>query len=307
MNEVMEFINLDDYAAAMNLEMEIKFPDFLVYDYEQMNPEACNQLTAFRQNYFELTLELTQSCTSLIDQFELPETRNQLLLISPHRLQAFKSNLESTAEEIHKNCKGFGIFFKPEFIGSILENRRFLNDFPFFSHLNAPFISLKNQDVDFYSDIIQKILSEYQNNDIYSRDIIRKYLDILLMKARQLYPESGSIPQNVVPSREWEIYGEFCELVQHHFLEIKSVQEYAERIHLSPKHLSETIKKVSGKSALEVIHQTQVNHARALLRQTHKTVSEIAFDLSFDNPEYFSVFFKRLTGESPSEFRASYL
>lgn len=305
MNEVMEFIDLDDYVDTMNLEMESKFPDFLVYDYEQMNPEACNQLTAFRQNYFEVTLELTQSCTSLIDQFELPQVRNQLLLISPNRLQTFHSNSEYPAEENNRNCKGYGIFFKPEFIDSNPENRRFLNDFPFFSHLNTPFISLKKQEADFYSDTIQKILSEYQNSEVYSRDIIRKYLDIMLMKARQLYPESSSFPQNLVPGREREIYQEFSELVQNHFLELKSVQEYADRIHLSPKHLSETIKKVSGKSALEIIHQAQLNYAKALLRQTSKTVSEIAYDLSFDNPEYFSVFFKRLTGESPSKFRVS--
>lgn len=305
MKNLLEFTEIADYMATMNLGVESKFPDLLVYDYEQMNPEACTQLPAFRQNYFEVTLGITQSCISLIDQFELPKVKNQLLLISPHRLQTYQSNSEYPAEVSHRNCKGYGIFFKPEFIGSTSGNRQFLNDFPFFSHLNAPFISLENQEADFYSDIIQKILGEYKNNDIHSRDIIRKYLDILLMKARQLYPQTGSFLQNHVPSREREIYEEFSELVQNHFLEIKSVQEYANRIHLSPKHLSETIKKVSGKSALEVIHQAQLNHAKALLRQTPKTVSEIAYDLSFDNPEYFSVFFKRLTGKSPSAFRTS--
>ncbi len=104
--------------------------------------------------------------------------------------------------------------------------------------------------------------------------------------------------------RDREIFDEFSTLIQHHFMEWKTVRDYAKKLHITPKHLSETIKNVSGQSALSHIHQVQVNHAKALLRQTPKTISEIAYDLNFENPEYFSVFFKRLNGESPSQYRA---
>lgn len=194
------------------------------------------------------------------------------------------------------------MFFRPEFIGADPVNGNLLQDFPFFSHLNTPFISLEKNEVDLFTDIIGRIQHEYEDEHTYSREIIKNYLHILFLKAKQNYPDPASQPANGV-SRELEIYDTFKQLVHSHFSEIKSVQEYAERMHLTPKHLSETVKKISGKSALELIHQTQVNHAKALLRQTSKTVSEIAWELSFENPEYFSVFFKRLTGESPSQFR----
>ena len=106
-------------------------------------------------------------------------------------------------------------------------------------------------------------------------------------------------------SREQEIYNQFMLLVQKHYRDFDSVGDYAEQLYISPKHLSETVKNISGQSALQVIHNARIHHAKSLLRQTNMTVSQIAHELNFDNPDYFSVFFKRLAGESPLAFRNS--
>lgn len=297
MNQILQFKEIGDCVKMLNLGVVNKFPDFFIYDYSEANPEACTQLPVFRQNYFEISLEITDSCSSVVDQFELPATRNRLVLISPNRLQTIKSHTVNGTTH-----KGYGIFFKPEFIRSYPKNSRFLNDYPYFSHLNTPFIALEKKETAFYSDLIKKILFEYNSNGIYSRTIIRNYLNILLLKAGELYSGRPALRKSGM-TRDREIYEQFSHLVQTDFLQSKSVHTYAEKMHITPKHLSETIKKISGRSALELIHQTQVNYAKALLRQTPKTVSEIAYDLNFENPEYFSVFFKRLTGISPSKFR----
>jgi AraC-like DNA-binding protein len=91
--------------------------------------------------------------------------------------------------------------------------------------------------------------------------------------------------------------------VQKHFLEFTTVKAYADKLHISAKHLSESVKKVSGQGALQIIHKVQVSYAKAQLLQTGKTISQVAHELNFENPEYFSVFFKRLTGKSPLQFR----
>lgn len=298
MPQINTFREIGDLIKTLDLNVETKRSDFLVFDYEHAKWDNYDRLSTYSQHYFEINLDITKGCNSVVDQFELPTITNRLTLISPHRLQTTGSH-----EEIENTCRGYGIFFKPEFIDADLANTHFLKNFPFFSHLNSPAISLNISEASLLADIIQKIKHEYDTHGIYSKEIIKNYLHILFLKAKEFYSFPSSSLKNT--GRKQQIYEEFSELVQNHFLELRSVQEYAERIHLSPKHLSETIKKVSGKSALEVIHQAQLNHAKALLKQTSKTISEVAYALNFDNPEYFSVFFKRLSGESPSQFRIS--
>lgn len=298
MGKILQFDEISDYIHAMNLNIESRYSDFFIYDYERADPDSCSLLKTFRQNYFEVTLDASEGCNTLVDHFDLPTAEHRLTLISPHRLQTFQP-----APAPDKPHKGYGIFFKPDFINTNPDNTTFLSDYPFFSHFNTPFISLRKDEMVFYKDIIRKIQYEYENNGSFSRDIIKNYLNILFLKVKGSYPDSGHNIKN--RSREQEIYDEFSGLTQVHFLELKSVRDYAEKMHITPKHLSETIKKVTGKSALEMIHQSQINFAKAMLRQTPKTVTEIAYDLNFENPEYFSVFFKRLSGKNPTQYRNS--
>lgn len=298
MSQVQQFREIDDLISTLDLDVDKKFPDFLIYDYEQINHNNFCRLSVFRQNYFEINLDITEGCDSLVDQFELPPVNNRLTFISPHRLQTIKSDAE-----MNESYKGYGLLFKPEFIDTGANNNNLLKDFPFFSHRNAPAISLEEDEVVPFLEIIRQIKQEHDADGLFGKEIIKNYLNILFLKAKKTYSDTDATIKEV--SREQEIYDEFNGLVQKHALELRSVRAYADKLHITPKHLSKTVKKVSGQGALGIIHQTQLNYAKALLRQTPKTISEIAYELNFDNPEYFSVFFKRLTGTNPSQFRTS--
>ncbi|HWV71907.1 MAG TPA: helix-turn-helix domain-containing protein, partial [Pseudosphingobacterium sp.] len=161
---------------------------------------------------------------------------------------------------------------------------------------------LKENIANVFIDLVEKIYYEYINFGIQSTEVIKNYLNILLLKAKQYYQVADDISKT---PRENGIYDTFIKLVQEHSLKITSVNVYADMMHVSAKHLSETVKKISGSSALQIIHEMRLNHAKALLVQTKKTASEIAYILGFDNPHHFSSFFKRLTGISPLQFRIS--
>jgi AraC family transcriptional regulator, transcriptional activator of pobA len=61
----------------------------------------------------------------------------------------------------------------------------------------------------------------------------------------------------------------------------------------------------SGCQAGEMIRQRLLLEAQRLLAYTEMAVSEIAYAINFQDPAYFSRFFRRLTGQSPGEFRES--
>jgi AraC-like DNA-binding protein len=74
-------------------------------------------------------------------------------------------------------------------------------------------------------------------------------------------------------------------------------------VHLSPGYLSDLLKKETGKNTQEHIHLYLIEEAKGRLISTDKSVSEIAYELGFDYPQYFNKLFKQKTGLTPIEFR----
>lgn len=86
---------------------------------------------------------------------------------------------------------------------------------------------------------------------------------------------------------------------------IPMVAYFADRLHRSPNYFGDLIKKETGISAQEYIHNRIVEEAKDRISDKDKSVNEIAFELGFKYPQHFSRFFKKMVGLSPNEFRAA--
>ena len=83
----------------------------------------------------------------------------------------------------------------------------------------------------------------------------------------------------------------------------KSIPEFADELNISPVHLNRICKAVAGKSAIELVHQNLITEAQKYLLHTSYSVSEIAYLLKFEYPNYFAKLFKKYVGMPPLEFR----
>lgn len=83
----------------------------------------------------------------------------------------------------------------------------------------------------------------------------------------------------------------------------KSIPEFAHELHITPVHLNRICKAIVGKSAIELVHQNIIAEAQKYLLHTSYSVSEIAYLLKFEYPNYFAKLFKKHIGLSPVEFR----
>ena len=99
------------------------------------------------------------------------------------------------------------------------------------------------------------------------------------------------------------ILRDFKQLVEDKYAEWHKVQSYATEIAISPKHLSQTVKHITGKAAKELIQDRLLLEAKRLLLHTDLSVKQIAYRIGFEEPLHFSAFFKRKSGTSPSDFR----
>ena len=104
-------------------------------------------------------------------------------------------------------------------------------------------------------------------------------------------------------TRAEQICGQFITLVEMHCNEQHRVEWYADRLHLSPKYLSNVFKQTLNTSPNTFIDQALIRHAKSLLSSTSLSVQQISDRLGFQNQSHFGTFFKRQTGLNPSAFK----
>lgn len=99
------------------------------------------------------------------------------------------------------------------------------------------------------------------------------------------------------------LFRDFKKMVEEKYMDWHQVGQYAAAIYLTPKHLSSTVKKVSGQTAKEIIQDRITLEAKRLLRYTALSIKEIAYQLGFAEPLHFSSFIRKQTGMSPTMVR----
>ena len=95
----------------------------------------------------------------------------------------------------------------------------------------------------------------------------------------------------------------FLTLLKQYHQEERTVNFYADKMCISPKHLSSVIKQMSHKTAHEIIADFVTMTAKRLLKTTTMSIQEISDELNFANQSFFGKFFKQNTGQSPSAYR----
>lgn len=86
----------------------------------------------------------------------------------------------------------------------------------------------------------------------------------------------------------------------------KSIPRFAKELHISTVHLNRVCKSVTGKSASQIVQEYLVKQAQNYLNHTSYSISEIAYLLKFEYPNYFARFFRKHTGISPKEYREKF-
>lgn len=104
-------------------------------------------------------------------------------------------------------------------------------------------------------------------------------------------------------SNSGHISDQFLSLVQEYFRSERFLEFYANKLGITPKHLSRTVKKQTGFTAVEWIEKYVILEAKVLLKSSNLNIQQIADELNFPSQSFFGKYFKKITGMSPKEFR----
>lgn len=137
----------------------------------------------------------------------------------------------------------------------------------------------------------------------YKKQLVDALLESLFYATIKIYTSHLNESSGMSMKRKEDLFMRFIDLVENLYRKERSVAFYADRLGVSPKHLSAVIKGASGRTAGEWIDSYVILDAKMLLRNTGMTIQEISARLNFANQSFFGKYFKHLTGMSPREFR----
>ncbi len=140
---------------------------------------------------------------------------------------------------------------------------------------------------------------------VHTQPFCREAFDAIVASLMQYYNHlyGLDVERRLSPSHGTDIFNRFIQLVNSHVRQKHKIGYYADRMCLTQRYLGSVVHEVSGASAKEWIDRALVTEAKVVLKHSDKSVAQIAEDLHFPSPSFFSKYFRRLTGLTPAEYR----
>tara|TARA_R110001592_G_scaffold75098_3_gene227499 strand:- start:3079 stop:3951 length:873 start_codon:yes stop_codon:yes gene_type:complete len=207
--------------------------------------------------------------------------------------------------KLSDDVKGYVFSHSKEFY--LLRDNQFeLDRFPFFySNQNTPEIILDPEMLASLAGICQTMLDEFHQDKEHKSLRIHALITLIYVALTRAYSSSSNKVEGV--SRYGSTIKTFEQLVEAQFLHRKSPAEYAELLNVSLKHLNRICNQVLGISVSQVITGRVLLESKRLLMVKDLSIAEIANKLGYTDYSYFSRLFKKSTGQTPQEFRRSYI
>ena len=294
---ILFFDNLVDFERKINRELKpydinlMVMPGTLEDKHKNVDPQK--GIPALRRQFNLIFLVLDGIHDLYIGTHYYPELRPNDLVIVPE-------NMVTAASKVI-GCKGYCIHFKTEFLQPLVTGN-IAEHFPYFDFEAEHVIHLKAEESESIQQTFRDILREFEKFSYEKDYLLKNYIHILLLRIREHYKAYVKGLASHSP-RSVKVANQFKHLVEKNFIEQRSVQYYADALNISPKHLSDTVKSITGKTPRDLIQNRLLLEIKVLLRSSDMTVSQIGYALNFSDQSHMSRFIKQQTGCTPIELR----
>ncbi len=243
----------------------------------------------FRLNFNIMMYITSGTGKHVIDFIEYDLKPGTLLFIAQNQVHRFIEGNETD---------GYILFFTRDFLYN--RTQVFIKDFfnQFNMPINQPVLLVGDVSESTSTALIQIISKEYQEKNK------NKYLiDLLFSSFIIAISSQTGLDNQVEYSKLYKRFIEFRDLVEQHYKEKKTVQEYAQLMLVTEKTINKTTRSVVDLSAKQFIIDRILLEIKRYLGQGELTINEVSDLMGFDEPSNFTKFFKRYEGISPNEFK----
>lgn len=250
----------------------------------------------YRVRFHNILYITSGNGTHYIDFEPYDFSPGSLLFISQEQVQVFDAK---------PDVSGYLLLFTNEYLEKNLIHSELLSLYRLYNyHLHIPVLSANETVAESFEAIFKELKREYDHPLSFGKEeILRLLIKTMLLKAERI---KSSLVGDIKIS-DWLIkFSKFKELLQKRFSEDRSVKTYAGELKISSKHLNTICKSVSGMTAKQFIDNATVLEIKRVLVTSDTSIQEICYACGFDEPTNFVKYFKKHTGQSPSQFRKKY-
>lgn len=245
-----------------------------------------------RHDFFHIVWIERGSGTHIIDSTTYEVRPGTLYFMWPGQIHDF---------DLSPDTKGYALSFSFEWFELRLKNENALANIPVYNHdkrVHALYTS--GADTREFQTTFDAISGEYHNELFRAQDLLRSYLFIVLVKASRLAePEHNT---DICNYREL-LFRRFSALLELRFTDLQDPAGYAQLLGTTERALNETCRRCVGTTTVQAIRERVMLEAKRLLAHSSAQVAQVSVQLGFDDPAYFSRYFKKHTGRTPVEFR----
>ncbi|TRZ41613.1 helix-turn-helix domain-containing protein [Robertkochia solimangrovi] len=289
--EIPVFENTNDLHEATGFSHRSHIPNFDVFAVEDMGVTARRCMPPYRQSFYQIgLLNYTGDSRLNLDTDDLELKEYPLWFVVPGQVFSWVRD---------ERMAGLYVMFRKEFLINSFPDIN--KDFPFLKMTEKSVMMLTREEHESLNFDIERMLSVFKSPHPYQEKMLEGMLSSLLYFCKAIYERHKTTENHL--SRSQIIANRFEALVDKMYVDTKNVSDYAQELNITPNYLTTTIKKLTGKSAKDIIQERLLMESKSLLKYSGLDIAEIAYRLNFQEPTHFTRFFKNMSGTTPNQYR----
>lgn len=232
--------------------------------------------------------------------------KGTMTFIAPKQIQSVE--LDETNVFNETIGTGYVLIFHSDFLKKhALQST--IKNYGFFSYSINEALHLSENEEKNVIEIFQKIEKEYQHIDKHTQDIILSQIDLLLNYCNRFYERqfiTRKVVNNDLLSKMENLLNDYFNNTETLKSGLPTVEYLANQFHFSANYLSDMLRLLTGQNAQQHIHEKLIEKAKEKLLTTNLSISEIAYELGFEQSQSFNRLFKKKAEMSPLKYRQSF-
>lgn len=284
-------INLDDIQKLPKYDLPV---DFLVYDNITAPLLDCYKSHPCKIEAFIFAYCVKGEVNAMVNMWECTITTGDFAILPPGSFIQI--------HEVSTDC----VFSFAGFSSSFLIEVNFWKSMSalIMPILKNPVVRMRDEIASLYSDSLSLLTKANMLEQVYiSKTVIKALLNLFIDCIAETLSRNILKQNNAVSSRDQDTLSHFLQLAYENYRNEHKITFYALKASLTLSHFCSVINKASGMTPQEILKNLIIMDAKAQLKGTDSTISQIALLLGFSTPTTFNRYFKTYTGMTPQEYR----
>ncbi|MDN5214011.1 helix-turn-helix domain-containing protein [Fulvivirgaceae bacterium BMA12] len=288
---------ISSHDIAANCEAP-EIPNFKVASFDNKICTAAEFEENHKHDFFEIIWLKNGAGIHHIDLVEHSYDGSVFFVLAPGQIHKIDQKIIS---------EGYVLKFQPGLFKNEKDVYDYLLDTCLFdSRTSCPVFNVPEKLSPVFDEIFLRMIDEFKHPEADTENILSAYVKILITHINRIKKYKLSDVQ--VPSNpQYALFKRFKIHIEHHYKTVHAVQAYAKMLNTQARTLNTVSRKFVNRSAGEMIQDRLILEAQRILYHEALSIKEICFELGFEDPAYFTRFFKKHTGLTPQQFKMQQL